>query len=171
MANDSYKETFNRLRDAIIDLKLTNLKEIGDYIAKRIVQQARAGKTMAYGPEAEKLKPLKDTYIHERKVRQAKGDFTLDPDFFSPARSNVTLTGEFLRSVSCTEVDQANATITVAPSEEKHGQDKITNKQLGGYLSEQGRSIFGLDKTGRKVVAEMVKREIKALMRKNILRK
>lgn len=157
-----------RMRLAFNELSDRLYLDIGQYMAARIVFKARTGKTMAGGQE-KKLPPLSDRYVKDRQNRQKSGDSTLDSDFFSPRRSNLTLTGQYLKSIALVKFDRVKKLLEIRPNGRR--TDGLANQKLSEYLAKQGRSIFGLDQTGKRVISKMVVNEIRKSIRKNLLRK
>lgn len=194
------------LRDVFQKLPPALFVEVGNYIAARIVFKARTGKTMVDGTE-KPLKPLDKEYIEFREsimsgvktgaararqrrrensfqstkgiIKDVKGK-VVDPKYFSPARSNLTLTGQYLASIKLKSVNVAERLLTIAPSGmRKRGPQfikvknapLISNEKLASYLEKQGRSIFGIDKTTKSVISKKVINEIRKGLRKNLLRK
>jgi len=161
-------ETLDRIRKAISEIDDETFKEIGKYAADRVVMKARTGKTMITGQE-EPLKPLSANYIKSRQALAKNPKGKADPDFFSPRRSNLTLTGQYLKSIVVTKIDKMKRLITIEPTGDR--TDGPDNKTLAGYLAKQGRNIFGIDKTGRQVIKQKVLRALRNQLRSKILRK
>jgi hypothetical protein len=200
---DALGAMFRNLSDAMKSLNVDLYKEAGDYVRDRIVSKARQGKTMADGTEKD-LAPLNPDYVvwrehlehgakgmtrqlrreakkkdKEAKVGAAAGKAAVgvDPKFFSPNRSNLTLTGQYLESIEVTNINAGRGEITIEPTgdRKKGGPQWIeskkkppSNKKLAGYLAKMGRSIFGLDETGRKVLLNKVKRKVRDSIKKNL---
>ena len=165
MANIKIKnldKVFAAIKEAIGDLPESMYTDIEKITVERIVAKARTGKTMASGKE-EKLKPLKDSTIKSRKYKQERG--LTDGEFFSPKRSNLTETGQYLRSFKRSKLDRKNARLTIEP-EGTRQDGKLTNKKLAGYLNEQGRSVFGLDKIGKQRIFQRVKEELRRRLKR-----
>lgn len=200
MANrggDKFKKALGRVAIAVKDLKLDSLPEIGQMVAERIVAKARSGKSMYSGQE-KPMRELSSPYIAYRKSiikneakkikqeykkqkRSLKGKSAqinlrarmqakLDPQFFKPTKSNLTLTGTYLRSIRVEKIDYAKTEITIAPDDEQHGDDEFTNKQLAEYLSKMGRSVFGIDDTTKARIKAIIKRDIRTAIKKNLLK-
>lgn len=203
---DLFKGIFGNLDRALKELDVNIYAEAGEYVKERIVAQARQGRTMVSGKQ-EKLPELSADYVDWREgiekgarkaassmrreakkndkdakvsVRDGKRKIGVDPKFFSPNRSNLTLTGQYLESIKVTDINPGRKEITIEPTGErkKGGPQWIeskkkppSNKKLAGYLAKMGRSIFGLDETGKKVLLNKVKRKVRESIRKNLLRK
>jgi len=118
----------------------------------------------------EALKRVKD---QERKKAQ------VDPEFFSPTRSNLTLTGQLLRSIKITNIDVTNRKLIIAPTgSRKRGPEwfggkrkTLTNAEVASHQVDQGRDIFELDKTGLRVIRTMALRLIRSQIKKYRLKK
>lgn len=160
---------FNKIATAIKELEIDALPEIAEFVRSRIVAKARTGKTMASGKE-ESLKPLSPNYIDQRKKLRKSGDKSTDPTFFKPAKSNVTLTGEYLNSVHVRSMDKKKGEFVVGPNDQKHADDDFTNQQLAAYLSKQGRSIYGIDDTTKARIIAILKRDVRNTLKKNLLK-
>lgn len=160
-------KVFDKIRDAISELQLETLPEIAEYVRKRIETQAKSGKTMVSG-ESEKLKSLSPNYVAARK-KWKKQKKTVSP-LFSPARSNLTVSGQYLESISVVKIDLKECSFTIAPSGPRTGE-KLSNRKLGEYLADMGFSIAGIDKTGKKVVSTMVKADIARTLKRKLLNK
>ena len=124
---------------------------------------------MATGKE-EEIKPLSSDYINKRKKMKKSGDKSTDPTFFRPAKSNVTLTGEYLNSVHVKSMDKRKGEFVIGPNDQKHGDDDITNSQLAGHLAKQGRSIYGIDDTTKARIVAILKRDVRNALKKNLLK-
>lgn len=144
------------------------LLELGEYVSKRIVMKARMGKTMYSGKEG-KLPELSARYKKARRAMKKSGSAELDPDFFSPNRSNLTLTGQYLKSIRTTKVEQAKRLVTVEPTGVR--KDGMGNQQLAGYLAKMKRNVFGIDDLTKKNIKQKVLREIRKQLRNRVLRK
>lgn len=128
----------------------TMLGEIGDVIINDVKLNTRLGKSI---PTGGKLKPLKDSWIKQRKkISQA----TKVHDTFSPARSNLTLTGQLLDSMRKVFKGMGSLEIKFFGNHQpyfiktKSGTSRIgkaiPNEKLAGYVAEGGRPFFGIRK-------------------------
>ena len=106
-----------------------------------------------------------------RRVVDARAAVDVDPTFFSPARANNTLTGEFMKSIRIEKMDQKTGEIVISPNDDTRKGGKLTNSTLSGYLKKMGRSIFAIDDTARKVLLSKLKSKVRDQIRKNLLRK
>jgi hypothetical protein len=145
---------------------------IGAYVRDRIVQKARTGKTMKSGKDAS-LGKLSERYVEDRKRWAKQGRADLDKTFFKPSAktSNLTLTGQYLKSIAITNINRVKRVLVIEPTDRTPRSDSRKNSDIAEGLAKQGRSVFGIDSTGRKVLKNMILREIRNQLRKNILRK
>ena len=111
-------------------------KLIGEFITKRIRSRAR------------KSQPLNDTWHFPNlkpstiKARAALTKGGRHPAF-SPARSNLTISGQLLDAVSFARIDSTSFLIFVAPTERKlELGDPPNNQKLAGFLEKLGFVIF-----------------------------
>lgn len=162
-----FREIFAKIRGAVNDLDLSVLPEIGELVSSRIRAVARTGKTMASG-QATKMPALSASYVKDRKRWRARGEKV--GDVFSPARSNLTASGQYLDSIKTTKIDKAKAEVVVGATGKRTGES-LTNQKLAEYLSEQGRSIWGIDAITRRRIVSMVKADIRNRIRKTLLKK
>lgn len=164
-----FSKLLDQMRKAVRELPEKTYLEIGEYTSKRIVATARSGSTMISGTK-EKLKSLSPGYVRARQIQQLKGDFSLDQEFFSPKKSNLTRTGQFLSSIRVTDIQKDKNRLVISPTGARE-ESSLTNEKLAAHLARGGRNIFGLDETGRKVIQQKVIRALQAQIRKNLLRK
>jgi hypothetical protein len=184
---DIYSQVGEYVRDRItskarsgktmISGETENLKALSPaYIKERERQKKLLGNEIKSARKNKKLGFKQDDFNHGGKgwkfaVGEArnKGMKHTDPDFFSPKRSNLTFTGQFLESLKVTKIDQENRIVTIEPTGTR--DDGLKNKKVGEYVAKQGRNIFGIDTTGLKVIKNMVIRELRNSLRKNLLKK
>ena len=142
------------------DLSNKNLlDEMGESVKTRIQQQTRRGKDLSR--DGDNQPRLSEKYIQYRK-RLAKGNTRdgkkPDPEFFKPSKSNLTLTGQLLKSLDVT-VNQNTKEISVKPKGIR--DDGLTNEEVTRDLAQSGRTFLGLDKTGIKVLKKRILDEIR----------
>lgn len=161
-----------RMRLVFDDLPTGLYLDIGRYVSARIVMKARSSKTMVDGKE-KTIKPLKsEPYMKLRDKLKAENSPILDPVFFKNRprnKSNLTFTGQFLESIGLVRFIRTQKLLLFKAKGTR--RDGMTNEKLSGHIAKQGRSIFGLDDTGKQVIAKMVKTEIRKGLRKSLLRK
>jgi len=147
MASAKYKN-IDGIQKLVID-RFTELKtedrtlvDIGRFTKERIQQQTRLGKSMVTGG---KLKGLSDSYkdvrsglvtfrtINGKKVPFLKPDERLknvDPEFFEPKRSNLTFTGQLMKSLKI-KIDKAKSIVEVFLSGIR--KDGLTNQEVARF--------------------------------------
>jgi hypothetical protein len=171
------------------------LATISTFWRDRVYQFTKRGLTLAKirqrgGPPTIplKLKPLSPNYIEYRKSlvqgeakrlrggilrrsakaasKKAKKSFG---EFFSPARSNLTLTGQLLDAVD-SDYDSEAGTVTVfvkATSRTGAEPDEPqTNAELAVKVAEEGRPFLGLDLIGRARIRRIVIAELRRQLKR-----
>jgi len=180
------------LFNKVLDDSLTNrslVSEVGNFILERIRSFTRSGKSIA-GSRPKKLKKLSSSYISVRqgavKFRTLKDGRVIpitepdeilkqvDPEFFDPNFSNLTLTGQMLRSLKFF-FDKRNKKFTIEPTGNRRrvlGQKKrLTNKQVANFVSDNGRPFIGLDDKGIERVRKMIIKSLRSQLRSSGLRR
>jgi len=164
------------------------VKEVGLFSQERVKAVTRTG----YGvtnSKKKKLKRLSNSYKDMRrgavKFRTVNGAVIpfqepderiqeVDKKFFEPDFSNLTFSGQLLESIKYT-YNRAKHIFTIQPTGKRKklpGESKtLTNKKVAEYVAKGGRPFLGIDKKGDKTIANMIKREIRAQLRKNNLKK
>jgi len=155
-----------RLEDLLKDT--TMLNEVGETTAKMIVNNARSGSVFK-NDKKEKIKKLKNISIAHRKYL-AKYNST--SDVYSASRSNLSFTGQFLKSIKHTV---KRGLIIIEPTGSRTGyktgpktkdSNPPSNKQLAKFLADNGREIFGgLDKIGIKRLKTLIIRFLRRKLR------
>jgi hypothetical protein len=146
-----------RVNKATNDKKLQ--RNIGDTITDRVKSKARAGNPLNTPGRFPKLKP--STIAARRRLKGKKHPA------FSPATSNLTITGQLIDAVNFKRVSGGLFEIFIDKSKRtKSGEPN--NRQLAGFLEKRRFTIFskkGLlrDKT--------ILRSIKKLLRKTLRKK
>jgi hypothetical protein len=152
------QQGFEDLIDRVLSGK-TMLNEIGDNIVNDITVQTRLGKSTVTGKP---FKALKDSTIAQRK-NIAKHN-TVHPSF-SPARSNLTITGQLIDSMrrkvskGLIEVffEGTHKPYNTAGKKKKSGKQKpVTNEELAGYMAEKGRPFVGVRPKLKERIARIV---------------
>jgi len=151
------------------------LKDQATFIVERIRSFTRSGKSLALSNKPKKLKRLSDSYIavregavkfrtiNGRKVPFAEPDERLkqvDPEFFEPRLSNLTFTGQLMRSITSAV---KNRVISVFVDGKR--DDGLTNDEVARYVSAQGRPFLGLDDQGLKRIKRNAITQIRKLLR------
>ena len=164
------------LRRAYYQLSPLLMHSVAKMVRDRIVMQARRGRT-AYRGKDQPLPGLSARYINYRlrfanskRNRSRRARAEVDPIFFRPRKSNLTFTGQYLKSISIGEINQGKKTFTIEPSGKR--RDGLTNQELATYLEKQNpaRSIYYLDEITRKRAAKMVMSELRAAIRNKVLK-
>ena len=164
----NYSKLFNSI-DKVFDRTLKSdsmYQKITKFVTTRIVQQTRAGNDLSRDNKSGKQPPLSEGYIEYRK-RLKSGeikDRKVKPagSNFRPAFSNLTLTGQLLKSVKGV-FSKTQRTIIIEPTGTR--KDGLTNKEVTKDLAERGRTFLGLDKIGelriRRIVLDILRRNIR----------
>ena len=128
----------------------------------RIVKRTQLG--VGINPD-KKLKKLSNPYKKQRKKKKAKLANTT-----TPARSNLTRTGQLLKSLTVIKLkikDGIGFKITVG---DRRGIDfdgkssKIGNKKLVEYLKDQGREFLGFTKPQRNEILKEIRQALKKFL-------
>lgn len=151
----------------VFDTELSSggvIDDLGDIALNRVKQQTRRGLDLKR--DGSPQPPLSENYVRYRRSlakgverRSPNGNIIRpDPDFFRPNKSNLTLTGQLLRSLVVTK-NKKNLEISVKPSGVR--ADGISNEDVARDLERQGRTFLGLDKTGIKLLKKRILDEIR----------
>jgi len=136
------------------------LDEILDFVVRRVRAETRKGKDLSRDGETQP--PLSTKYIAARERMTANGSVKVDKTFFSPKRSNLTLTGQMLDSLSGLVKSKARS---VEVFVEGRRDDGLTNQAVAKDLKSMGRTFLGLDEKGRgrirKIVLDEIRRQIR----------
>jgi phage gpG-like protein len=128
------------------------LGEIGLFALDRIYRSTKSGKSLALN--GQKNPSLSPGYINWRKTYDGpKGEF------FSPTRSNLTLTGQLLNSLMLKILPDRGA-VTVSPTGNRD-DGEMTNQDLAKKLKNEGRPFLGMDETGQQRIKKLVLDEIR----------
>jgi hypothetical protein len=175
----------------------TTLAKLAIMALKRIQATTRSGYTMAIQKSKDtksgrkfkktKLHRLSDSYIAMRqgavtfrtnkngeRIAIQEPDERLkhvDKEFFTPDLSNLTFSGQLLRSLVATAKKGADfAEIFIRPEGNRRklpGEKKsLTNQKVAEYVAAQGRPFLGIDDDG----IEVLKRELVRSLRKQLKR-
>lgn len=149
---DSFTELKNEQR---------TLLEVAEFTKDRVQQQTRLGKSL---PNDARLKPLSADY---RKARRSKKN--VDREFFGPDRSNLTLTGQMLRSLKSRIVRQPGSikepsAIEVFPDGDR--DDGLSNQEVAGFVRENGRPFLGLNEKAVQQLRNIVLKNLRRVLRK-----
>ena len=149
-----------------------NIEKFTEDIRSDIIAQTRAGKDI---PNDRKQPPLAKSTIETRSYSEKYTD--LHP-LYSRRRSNLTMTGQLLEAVKGIVKKISGKTgyeITFEVSDTTRKQYKsekarskntqrLTNKELAGYLKDKGREFLGV----RKLMIDRIRRQISQDLRRNI---
>lgn len=159
------KSVFNAIDKVIKDTvqNQSMYNDIAKFAETRVVQQTRAGKDLTSSEDGDKQPELSEGYIKFRnRVKSGKTDIKPDPQFFRPRSSNLTLTGQLLKSIRGTIV-KSKRQVVVEPTGNR--DDGLTNKEVASDLAKRGRTFLGLDKIGiqriRRIVLDVLRRNIR----------
>lgn len=133
-------------------------KEMRDIIYRRTKSGKGVTDDTSEKAGLKSLKKLSPPYIEKRKTHTGqKGEF------FSPTRSNLTLTGQMLSSLTSKSQDN-KISVYVKDNSRSDGN---TNNKIAEYVSQQGREFLNLAVEEQRIV----KKRIEDMIRENIRRK
>ena len=168
-----------------------NMKRYGQMAADMIRTRTRLGYGVEKdGAERSRLKPLSDKTIEARKGNIAF--FTspstgkpigFEPDerpklheHTTPSRSNLTRSGQLLDSVQVTKVEQGR--VRVGPAGDRYNDTplgrkaaNLTNQEVAKFVTEGGRAFNHLSRIELKRIADQVKRDLRALLKRRLTTK
>jgi hypothetical protein len=173
-------KVFEALDKALRAPKL--MGEIAEFIQERIYQNTKRGYYPGTRKNLAKLRPLSPGYIAMRKAllkgaeadargiltskkrakKKAKAKFG---EFFSPARSNLTMSGEMLDALGST-IDTSSGQVRIFV-EDTQRTDGLSNAAVATKVQEAGRKFLGLDDIG----IDRVKRMVIADLRRRLKRR
>lgn len=134
------------------------MNEIGSLLIQDIRFETRRGNSIPFGS---KLKPLKDSTIKTRKYLDGR---IRTGDAYSPRRSNLTMSGQLLDSLSYIIEGAGKIAIKLLGTRQPYtpGSRPRANAEVGKYVAEAGRPFVGVtDKTkGRinKLIVRAIRR-------------
>ncbi|MGB0257745.1 MAG: hypothetical protein ACPGES_03740 [Coraliomargarita sp.] len=124
--------------------------EAKDFWIKRVQRVTRSGKYIVTG---NKLKKLSKAYIDFRRKFSGRTG-----EFFKPAKSNLTFTGQLLESLKARS-NVRTQVITLFVSGRR--DDGLTNKEVAEHVAENGRPFLGIDQKGIDRIEQIGKRDIR----------
>ena len=137
------------------------MQQIGDYAVDRIKTRTRLGKGVkSTGSEAEPLKPLKDSYREQRKRDKRSGKLS---QFSSPAKSNLTRTGQMLDSISV----KATAQKVLLYFRGSRKDSDASNAEVAGFVSES-RPFFNLSKAELNGLNRFIRDLFEKIVKRNL---
>jgi len=147
--DNDVRRVFNRIIKHVGDT-VTNkkMKALGEFALELIVKRTRLG----YGvrknnAKRRRLRQLSPGYVKFRRDNRRDLDKTT-----TPKKSNLTLTGQMLRSMKVTRVRKAS--VLIAPTKRRGGKygRGLTNAKVAEYQAKQGRPFnFLTDLEAKKV--------------------
>lgn len=135
------------------------MQAYGELAIEAIVKRTRQGFGVnRTGGKSRRLKPLSESYIEQRKRKRSQLDSTT-----SPRRSNLTFTGQLLRSMRVKKV--TNRKVVWGPNKRRR-RGGLTNERLGEIVAEQGRPFNFLAKTDIARLVKVVDKYLQRQMKK-----
>lgn len=148
------------------------LSQVGQYIVKNMIGEARLGKgytTTGQNPKngdrVEKFQPLKKSTI---KKREELAKYNQNGTLFSPKKSNLTLTGKTLNSISFIVSNEKPLVSIVSDGDhpgyvQKNGKrtKSVPFKDILRWQREKGRNVFGVSARMYKTVVSMIKSHLR----------
>jgi phage gpG-like protein len=162
------------------------LREIASFIRTRIYSNTKRGYYAGIRKNLAKFKPLSPFYVEYRrsllkdKVAGATGRFTSKQkakqkalkkfgDFFSPARSNLTLTGQMLDALDY-EIDTSSGSVRVFVEASQRDDDgsgeNLSNADVAKKVQSEGRPFLRIDETGIERIKAMVIADLRRRLKK-----
>lgn len=157
----------------------STLKMVAAFMKTRIYQYTKRGQSLVL--EA-KLAPLSQGYVEYRKrLLKSKESKILKKvagkkaaknralkkfgEFFSPSRSNLTLSGQMLDALK-SEVDEQKGQVTVFVESSSRNDSDLNNAEVAKKVAENGRPFIGLDRVGRDRIRRMVVAELRRALKR-----
>ncbi len=169
---------FNRIKTFLQkDIQKDSLKPIAQFTLNLIVKRTRLGYgvTKLYGSK-QKLKPLSPNYIDYRKKlagekrrEQRQGTISLGTktirlsDFTRATRSNLTLTGQMLESMSILSISRGS--IKIGPTGQRK-EGGPSNAQVAEFQADQGRVFNKVSELEYKQILRQYRRTFGDLAKK-----
>jgi hypothetical protein len=152
------KKAFQNIRK---DIRRTYSIEEMEAIGEAASEMVRVRTRLGYGvkkpnTKRERLKKLSEEYIETRK------DFGALSEFTTPARSNLTRTGQLLESIAVLEVTEGN--VEIGPQGAR--DDNMTNEKLAEHVSVARPFISLSNLEVKKLVRFIEKNIIKKVFRR-----
>ena len=160
----------------------SRLKEIALFIKERVYQNTKRGFYAGVNKNLAKLKPLSDNYVAYRKSllknetastfgfsKKAKKKRALKKfgDFFSPSKSNLTLTGQMLDALE-SKVDGNKVIVEVSNSQRSdvNPGELSTNREVAQKVIADGRPFMRLDVVGQNRIRTQIIRELRRALKR-----
>lgn len=151
-----------QMKQAIEDVSApAYMKQFGEYARDRIVKRTKLGKGVSErGGDAEQLKKLSDSYRTQRKNLQNKGKLADDT---SPARSNLTRTGQMLNNIEV----QAKTASALISAKGSRTDGNLTNADVAGYVSVE-RPFLNLSKPELNGLNSFIRSILESIVKKRL---
>lgn len=145
------KQLQNKLSAIIKDSITTDLmREIVNTSAENVKTRTRRGfGVKKEGDRAEKLKGISESYKKQRRRLKKQGKLSSDT---SPAKSNLTRSGEMVNNVKGKVESSTKGTILI---------DGDKNRNKAKYQAEEGRTFMNLSKAEIKDIEKVIEQHIK----------
>lgn len=159
-------EISQNLKTFLMGLKASPkaLKDSELFWVDRIKRFTWSGRSLATG---DRFKPLSGPYKKWRKKVLSKSTQWARTNkvgqFFSPNKSNLTLTGQLINSLKGRSNFRTQR-ITVKPTGSR--SDGLKNEEVAGDVAKNGRPFLGLDEKGRQRIIQIVKRDLRRQIRR-----
>lgn len=124
----NFKEVFKRIGDRLKQAPSPeNLKKLGEAGSEMIRVRTRLGYGVRQtGGKRAKLKPLSALY------KESREEFADLSEFTTPARSNLTLTGQMLESIGILKIERTS--VEIGPKGPRRSEP-LTNQKVAEYVS------------------------------------
>lgn len=157
-------------------LKLTRnedlMREMGAFSKDRIFKMTKSGKSI-FWPAAKAINGLKEVTKKIRKSWAGKGNQV--GSYFSPNRSNLTMTGQMLDALKYKYTRGSNkVNIFIEDSSRPvkgpvlRGKkpENLTNAQVARRVAANGRPFMGMDDLGKRRLIQLAKRKLRDEIKK-----
>lgn len=146
------------------------LNKIGEFTVDRNQFFARSGKSLANNKSPVKLPMLKETTKKIRKQLAFAFPNFIDATFFKADKSNVTFTGQLLKSLSFNIKRDSVALIFKGGRKKMMPDDASTNDEVYDNLEKLGFGFVGLDEKGQKRVKKLVLDEFRRTSKSSLIK-
>lgn len=163
-ASKQFKRFQDALESVIKELSgRKSLNKIGKLGVKLIRTRTKLGKGVdRTGGTARALKPLKRSYIEQRKRDRAKGKLHRST---SPSKSNLTRTDQMLNSL---DFQIRGNSIDIEPSDDRRSDSDLTNQEVADFVESQGRKFLNLSGNEIKQIIQSVRKDLIRLVKTRI---
>lgn len=160
--NKKFKDLFDKIKDTLnTTIRQDQMASLAQFTADLIVKRTLLGYGVdkQFAPKS-KLNALSKKYVTFRTKFKTLSDKT------TPKKSNLTLTGQMLASVSVIKVK--NGSVQIGPTG-KRTDSKKTNLQIAQYNQEKGRTFNRVSDTEKNQVLREFRRTFGDLLKKKRL--